>query len=119
VRVMSLHKSKGLTSRATIVSGCVHGLIPFEDHRQPADEQEATLKEQRRLFYVAMTRCTESLVLSSFTRIPKNTAYRIGARVMRGKSQIVRTIASRFWEELGPNAPVRRAGNDWRQNGFA
>ena len=27
VRVMSLHKSKGLTSKVTIVSGCVQGLI--------------------------------------------------------------------------------------------
>lgn len=119
VRVMSLHKSKGLTSRATIVSGCVHGLIPFEDDRQPANEQDAALKEQRRLFYVAITRCTERLVLSSFTRIPKNVAYKIGARVTRGRSQIARTIASQFWAELGPNAPARRSGNDWREGGFA
>ena len=31
VRVMSLHKSKGLTSRVAIVSACTRGLIPFED----------------------------------------------------------------------------------------
>jgi DNA helicase-2/ATP-dependent DNA helicase PcrA len=29
VRSMSLHKSKGLTSRVTIIIGCIHGLIPF------------------------------------------------------------------------------------------
>ncbi|HLX26887.1 MAG TPA: ATP-dependent helicase [Casimicrobiaceae bacterium] len=119
VRVMSLHKSKGLTSRATVVAGCVHGLIPFEDERQSANEQEAALNEQRRLFYVAITRCTERLVLSSFTMIPKNVAYRIGARVVRGRAQIGRTIASQFWAELGPDAPARQSGNDWRQSDFA
>ena len=29
VRIMSLHKSKGLTSRVTIIVGCIHGLIPI------------------------------------------------------------------------------------------
>jgi DNA helicase II / ATP-dependent DNA helicase PcrA len=29
VRVMSLHKSKGLTSKVVIISGCTQGLIPF------------------------------------------------------------------------------------------
>ena len=108
-----------LTSRATVVAGCVHGLIPFEDEKQPANEQEAALNEQRRLFYVAITRCTEQLVLSSFTTIPKNVAYRIGARVIRGRPQIAKTIASQFWAELGPDAPARQSGNDWRQSDFA
>ena len=50
VRVMSLHKSKGLTSKVAIVSGCVQGLVPFQDDDQSENEQEAILKEQRRLF---------------------------------------------------------------------
>lgn len=65
VWVMSLHKSKGLTSRAVIVAGCIQGLIPFQDFDAPYDEQQAILAEQRRLFYVAITRCTEILVISS------------------------------------------------------
>jgi len=56
VRVMSLHKSKGLTTRVTIVAGCTQGLIPFHKSDTPPVEQEAVLREQRRLFYVAITR---------------------------------------------------------------
>jgi superfamily I DNA/RNA helicase len=119
VRVMSLHKSKGLTSKATIVSGCVHGLIPFQDDDQSENEQEAALKEQRRLFYVAITRCTEKLVLSSFTRIQRKLAYKIGARVGWGRSPVAKTISSLFWGELGPHAPAAKSGNDWRDAGFA
>ena len=50
VRIMSLHKSKGLTAKATIIAGCIQGSIPFQDFEQPASEQEAILREQRRFF---------------------------------------------------------------------
>jgi DNA helicase-2/ATP-dependent DNA helicase PcrA len=78
-RVMSLHKSKGLTSRAVIVVGCIEGLCPVRDDGLTTQEQERLLEEQRRLFYVATTRCREILVLSSVTALEKATAYRIGA----------------------------------------
>jgi DNA helicase II / ATP-dependent DNA helicase PcrA len=88
VRVMSLHKSKGLTSRVVIVCGCVEGLIPFRKEDAPSVEQAAIIREQRRLFYVAVTRCTEVLVLSSFRRLPRDVAYKIGAKV-RGEVQLL------------------------------
>ena len=31
LRIMSLQKSKGLTSKVVLVLGCVEGLVPFED----------------------------------------------------------------------------------------
>jgi len=65
VRIMSLQKSKGLTSKVAIVAGCIQGVIPFQNFKLPQTEQQAILAEQRRLFYVAITRCTEILVLSS------------------------------------------------------
>src|SRR5581483_5003233 len=65
VRIMSLHKSKGLTSRVVIIAGCVLGLIPFVDRDLAEAEQETLEQEQRRLFYVALTRPTERLVISS------------------------------------------------------
>lgn len=119
VRVMSPHKSKGLTSKVAIISGCVQGLVPFQDDDQPENEREAILKEQRRLFYVAMTRCTERLVLSSFIRIQRKLAYKIGAKLPWGRSPVARTIASEFWSELGPSAPAPKAGADWQAAEFA
>lgn len=119
VRVMSAHKSKGLTSKVAIISGCVQGLMPFQADDQSENEREAILKEQRRLFYVAITRCTDRLVLSSFTRIQRKLAYKIGARLPWGKSPVARTIASEFWSELGPSAPAPQAGADWQAERFA
>ncbi len=108
VRVMSLHKSKGLTSRATIVAGCTQGLIPFQDDDEPPAELAAVLQEQRRLFYIAITRCTEMLVLSSAVRMERQLAWKIGARLRPGRSRVGATMASQFIDELGPTAPAAR-----------
>jgi ATP-dependent DNA helicase UvrD/PcrA len=114
VRIMSLHKSKGLTSKVVIILGCSQGLIPFEKPDEPLQEQAAILQEQRRLFYVALTRCTEILVVSSATQMARNFAWKIGARVVPGSSQYARTVASQFLDELGPSAPVAIPGANWQ-----
>ena len=105
VRIMSLHKSKGLTSRAVIVAGCIEGLVPLVLNEGSTQKIEASLREQRRLFYVALTRCREILMLSSFLRIERRVAHRIGARLRPGYGSTASTIASRFIDELGQAAP--------------
>lgn len=112
VRVMSLHKAKGLTNKVTIVAGCMEGLIPTIDSSHSPAEAKANLEEQRRLFYVSITRCKEILVLSSSQKLAVELAYRIGARV-RGRYGVCNTIASRFISELGPSAPTSICGEEW------
>jgi superfamily I DNA/RNA helicase len=117
-RIMSLHKSKGLTSRAVVVVGCIEGLCPVMDTDLSPSEKKRLLEEQRRLFYVATTRCTEILVLSSVLSVEKRTAYKIGA-VVRGSGEMGSTIASRFISELGPSALRPLTGARWIANGFS
>ena len=119
VRVMSLHKSKGLTSRVAIISGCTQGLIPFVKEDETPQEAEETLEEQRRLFYVAITRCTETLVISSTARMHRKFAWKIGAQVAPGRGAIAATIGSQFIDELGPDAPAAKRGSDWARAGYA
>lgn len=118
VRVMSLYKSKGLTSRVAIVAGCTQGLIPFQDSNETPVEQAAILEEQRRLFYVAITRCTDILVLSSAARMERQLAWKIGAKLQPGRSNAGTTIASQFIDELGPTAPAPRSGHEWADAGY-
>jgi DNA helicase-2/ATP-dependent DNA helicase PcrA len=108
VRVMSLHKSKGLTADLVVVTGCVEGLIPTIASDLPDDERELHMREQRRLFYVALTRTRRSLVLSSVARLPVETAHRMGARIRPWGA----TLASRFMRELGPAAPAAIPGRN-------
>jgi superfamily I DNA/RNA helicase len=105
VRVMSLHKSKGLTADLVIVAGCIEGLIPTLPRDAASAETFRALEEQRRLFYVAITRATQTLILSSVTRLPRADAHRMGALVRPGGGAYAATITSRFVGELGPERP--------------
>ncbi|MGD9008142.1 MAG: ATP-dependent helicase, partial [Desulfobacteraceae bacterium] len=60
VAVMTLHAAKGLEFPTVFVAGCEDGLIPY---RRPKRD-EVDLDEERRLFYVGMTRAQERLILS-------------------------------------------------------
>jgi DNA helicase II / ATP-dependent DNA helicase PcrA len=105
VRIMSLHKSKGLTADLVAIVGCIEGLMPSIDYQAPADIQQASLEEQRRLFYVAITRTRTTLVLSSVRRLPRDLAWKIGAQVRGGDLTHAGTITTRFLAELGPSLP--------------
>lgn len=118
-RIMSLHKSKGLTSKVVVVAGCIQGLIPYLEKDWTPEELEFNTQEQRRLFYVALTRATDILVVSSFLKMERKLAYKIGARVRPGYEPIARTIASQFLGELGPTASRPEIGSEWAQRNFS
>jgi superfamily I DNA/RNA helicase len=113
VRIMSLHKSKGLTAEMVIVTGLIEGLIPTLDLELPMTELESQLEEQRRLFYVALTRTTDTLVLSSISTMEGAVAHRIGVSTMTFGTTI-ETIASQFLSELGPACPQAALGEGLR-----
>jgi DNA helicase-2/ATP-dependent DNA helicase PcrA len=118
VRIMSLHKSKGLTARVVIIAGCVAGILPTIDFDVPIQEQERQRHEQRRLFYVGITRSTDTLVISSARSMPFGDAKNCGVRIVRRSGAAGRTAilqASEFIAELGPSAPATAACERWRQ----
>lgn len=59
VTLMTLHGAKGLEFPVTFISGVQKGVIPFEKDR------ENDIEEERRLFYVGMTRAKEELILTT------------------------------------------------------
>lgn len=113
VRVMSLHKAKGLTADLVVVGGCIETLIPHVDISLTRQDRERILEEQRRLFYVSITRTTKMLVLSNAITMERGSAYRMRARVGFGDATRGRTTPSQFLRELGPRCPNAVRGNDW------
>jgi len=118
VRIMSLHQSKGLTSKIVVVTDCIQGLIPFVDVGEDLGERALTLMEQRRLFYVAVTRCTDVLVLSSIVTMEKSLAHKMRFPFIHGSGPLCSTTASQFMRELGPTAPESQYGPKWQNGGY-
>ena len=58
VALMTMHGAKGLEFRAVFLPSLVEGIVPHEKGMN-------TIAEERRLFYVAMTRASEKLCLSA------------------------------------------------------
>jgi len=61
VSLMTMHAAKGLEFPVVFVVGMEDGLVPFS---WGTPEDEATQAEERRLFYVAITRAKDRLVLT-------------------------------------------------------
>ncbi|MEZ5467997.1 MAG: UvrD-helicase domain-containing protein [Lysobacterales bacterium] len=93
VRLMTLHSAKGLEFRHVFLVGCEDGLLP---HVSSLDE--GRLDEERRLFYVGMTRAKETLTLS-YCRV----------RSRYGREECPEP--SRFLMEM-PESEVRWVGKD-------
>lgn len=60
VTIMTLHGSKGLEFPAVFIYGVNQGSIPLENKNHTVDPEE-----ERRLFYVGMTRAKEELILTT------------------------------------------------------
>ena len=75
VTLMTMHAAKGLEFPVVFIAGCENGLLPFK----PLDGDVSDVEEERRLFYVAMTRAKERLYISfakkrrRFGKIEKRT----------------------------------------------
>jgi DNA helicase-2/ATP-dependent DNA helicase PcrA len=85
VLMMTMHSAKGLEFPVVIIAGLEEGLFP---HSRSADD-DAELEEERRLFYVGITRAERRLVLTSAAR-----------RRVFGDYQSMES--SRFLEEIPP-----------------
>jgi superfamily I DNA/RNA helicase len=60
VSLLTMHAAKGLEFPVVFVTGCEDDLIPLRMPKKP----DSNIDEERRLFYVAMTRAKELLYLS-------------------------------------------------------
>jgi len=63
VKLMTLHAAKGLEFERVVITGCEDGLLPH--FRAQEEDPDGGLEEERRLFYVGMTRAMRHLTLTS------------------------------------------------------
>ena len=84
VNLMTIHASKGLEFPVVFIAGAEDGIIP---HARALEESEQNVEEERRLFYVAITRARDKLFISS-------------CRKRRKMQASVECTPSRFLDEI-------------------
>ncbi len=115
VRIMSLHKSKGLSANYVFIVGCVEGLHPGKPKEDMTEEdRQRKLEEDRRLFYVGITRVKADpqnersgyLALTYSQTMAAKDAFRSQIDPVRVEGQVAILRASRFLGEMAPHIPV-------------
>jgi DNA helicase-2/ATP-dependent DNA helicase PcrA len=84
VNLMTIHASKGLEFPVVFIAGAEDGLIP---HARSLEEGDGNIEEERRLFYVAITRARDKLFITS-------------CRKRRRMQSLVECSPSPFLEEI-------------------
>jgi DNA helicase-2/ATP-dependent DNA helicase PcrA len=84
VNLLTIHAAKGLEFDTVFVAGLEDGILP---HSRSIEESGGEVEEERRLFYVAITRARRRLILSA-------------CRSRRRRGQAYEAAPSPFLEEL-------------------
>ncbi|QXP73939.1 UvrD-helicase domain-containing protein [Tenacibaculum sp. HL-MS23] len=100
VSLMTIHLSKGLEYQYVYIVGLEEGLFPSGMSMNTRSE----LEEERRLFYVALTRAEKVAYLTY-----AQTRYRWGKLTDGEPSRFLEEIDDKFVEHLAPKVPVALA----------
>jgi superfamily I DNA/RNA helicase len=99
VTLMTLHMAKGLEFRTIFISGVEDGLIPYRKGNGLED-----LEEERRLFYVGMTRAKDELFL-----LYKRTGFTYGKKSTRIPSPFLSDIPENFIQKIAINDKPKKS----------
>ncbi len=109
ISLMTLHVAKGLEFPAVVVTGLEETVFP---HRRALSD-DAELEEERRLFYVGVTRAMRHLVL---THAWSRTMW--GQRVEAIPSRFLQEVPSELITDLTSTLPTRRSSFSLDDDGF-
>lgn len=90
IAMMTMHAAKGLEFPLVVIAGLEQGLFPLAKAEMDINEQE----EERRLFYVGITRARQQLVLTYAER-----RYRFGELVFSRPSMFLSEIDKTLFDE--------------------
>ncbi len=104
VKLMTIHAAKGLEFPVVFVGGMEETLFP----NAMAINTREELEEERRLFYVAITRAKHKLWLTY-----ANARYRFGQLQQNDSSRFLEEIPEDFVDKSYAGGGVKNTGNSW------
>jgi len=108
VTLMTMHMAKGLEFPVVFITGCEDGLVPYTFLKDDVD-----LEEERRLFYVGMTRAKEELFLLS-----ARTRFLYGQRLKLDRSSFLQEIPEELVEHISMSSKVKKQKEPDQQLGL-
>ena len=100
VNLLTLHAAKGLEFPVVFLVGCEDGLLPLRWPGTTPDEENVA--EERRLFFVGLTRAQDRLYLSHAAR-----RFRHGSEREQSPTPFLDAIDTGLFERLGDAVPSR------------
>jgi DNA helicase-2/ATP-dependent DNA helicase PcrA len=100
VKILTMHGAKGLSAKVVFIPSAEEGFIP----NTTALGNEQKIIEQRRLFYVALTRAKAACIIT-FSNVHRGEVARL-----LSNSKFTRSECSRFVGELGVECTARTRG---------
>ena len=113
LQVATLWGAKGVTADHVYVLGLCEEALPGERRLEYPGTDELFIEEQRRLFYVSITRSTSTLVLSRAKRILEGVARDLGLAVSGGTRYWADLNMCPFLRDIMPLLPEAQEGNTW------
>lgn len=100
VHMMTLHSAKGLEFDNIVLTGLEDGMLPSSQ-----SINEENIEEERRLFYVGITRAKKRLLLTH-------------SRTRNTYGQTNVQVSSRFLDEISPNLLIEQPATYWSTSQF-
>ncbi len=100
VTLLTVHSAKGLEFPVVFISGCEEDIFPLSNRFSA----EASLEEERRLFYVAVTRAKQKVYISH-----ARSRYRFGEVAYQNRSRFIDELKPELLKEV--NGGIGRKAN--------
>lgn len=113
ITVSTLWGAKGVTAAHVYILGLFKEALPGHRRSEYPGTDEEYFEEQRRLFYVSITRAKETMFLSRPLKINRNEAARLGIELAPGPSPWPVVEASPFLLEILGFLPSSEDGATW------
>ena len=114
LQIATLWGAKGATADHVYIIGVCNEAIPGRRRDDYPGTENDYLEEQRRLFYVSITRSKKTLVLSRAETIPNERAAQLGLAKSRGTKYLRILQPSRYLRNIIKYLPKAQQGEEWK-----
>ena len=113
LQVATLWGAKGVTTDHVYLIGLCNEAIPGQRRDEYPRTEKEFIEEQRRLFYVSVTRSKKTLVLSRAEKIGRGDAARLGLAQSQGNRYQMKLEMSTYLHDIIDYLPDAQKGDEW------